>query len=222
MALFAETDTPLPAMEHTAGHKESQYHPTIGAVICQRILDGETVRQIVADPRMPSYATLFHWLKIHEDFAAMYGRARDDLADERARRRSLEQAHWRRVRAHRRAVAKKPPRDWVAGKTTTYRRDWAAAYCARIAAGESGMSVSADPAMPSAKCVYRWLRNIPEFREMYVAARAEQRAWLEFQIEAVVMDAQRTGLAYAKAEVARLEGRIGRLGAKTWRRVPGA
>jgi hypothetical protein len=222
MALFAETDTPLPAMEHTGGHKESQYHPTIGAVICQRILDGETVRQIVADPRMPSYATLFHWLKVHPDFAAMYGRARDDLADERARRRSLETAHWRRVRAHRRAVAGKPPRDWVSGKTTTYRRDWAAAYCARIADGESGMAVSADPAMPSAKCVYTWLRNIPEFREMYVAARKDQRIWLELQIHMAVDAVGVTGLAAAKAEVARLEGRIGRLGAKTWRRVPGA
>jgi hypothetical protein len=57
---------------------------------------------------------------------------------------------------------------------------------------------------------------------MYVAARKEQRIWLELQIHMAADAVWVTGLAAAKAEVARLEGRIGRLGPKTWRRVPGA
>lgn len=220
VAQFLEPDTPLPPMEHTGGCKASQYHPTIGAVICQRILEGETVRQVTADPGMPSYVTLFHWLKRHEDFAEMYRVVRNDLALRQATRRAAETAHGRRVRAHRRAVAGQPPRDWVSGKASTYRRDWAARFCARIADGESGYRVSADPAMPSARCVYRWLKDIPEFREMYVTARALQREGLEWQIYLAVDAVDLTGLPRAKARVAWLEGRIGRLRPKVWRRVP--
>ena len=50
---------PLPAMDHTGGHKRSQYHPTIGAVICVLIEAGLTVAQVAADPGMPSYCTIF-------------------------------------------------------------------------------------------------------------------------------------------------------------------
>ncbi len=221
MAQFLEPDTPLPPMEHTGGFMPSQYRPAFGRAICQRILDGETMRQVAADPRMPSYATLFHWLKAHEDFARAYQRVRDQLALERTTRRAAETAHWRRVRAHRRAVAGKPPRDWVSGARSTYDRAWAAAYCARIAAGGTGYRISADPGMPSAKCIYRWLKDIPEFRAMYVAARAAQQARLEWLIYLAADAVGETGLAAAKAEVARLEGRIGRLRAKVWRRVPG-
>ena len=214
-------DEPIPAMDHTGGYKPSQYHPQIGRVICARIWEGETVAQVAADPAMPSYATVFHWLKIHDDFAWMYHRVRDDLALRRAARRAAETAHGRRVRAHRRAVAGKPPRDWVAGKASTYRQDWALAYCRRIAAGEAGYRVSADPAMPTARCVYRWLKDIAEFREMYVTARAMQREDLEWEIHIAADGAMETGLAHAKARVAHLEGRIGRLRPKVWGRVPG-
>jgi hypothetical protein len=207
----------VPGMDHTGGRKESQYHPQIGRVICARIWEGETVRRIVADPWMPSYATLFHWLKLHPDFAAMYRAVRDDRAREQRARRAAETAHGRRVRAHRRALAGKPPRDWVSGQASTYRRDWGRAFCARIAAGESGMAVSADPLMPSAKCVYRWLKNVPEFREMYVEARRRQASWLGFQIQLAAEAVFTTGLDVAKARVARLEGRLGRLRPRVWR-----
>jgi len=220
MAHPATAAAPLPWMDHTGGHKGSQYHPAIGAAICQRILDGETVKQVTADPAMPSYATLFHWLKVHAGFAARYQAVRDHLALRQATRQAASAAHWRRVRAHQRAVAGKPPRDWVSGSKSTYERGWAAAYCARIAAGESGYRISAEPGMPSAKCVYRWLKNIPEFRAMYVEARAHQASWLAFRADVAADAVMETGLAEAKARVARLEGRAGRLRPKVWRKVP--
>ena len=70
---------PLPVIDHTGGHKRSQYHPQIGWEICQRMCDGLTIAQIAADPDMPSYATIFHWRKVHWDFAAMYDACRDTL-----------------------------------------------------------------------------------------------------------------------------------------------
>jgi hypothetical protein len=212
----------LPPIDHTGGHKPSQYHPRLGQVICARIEAGETVRQVAADPAMPSYATIFHWRKMHPDFDARYAAMRARMAKARIEAADLaarSKVYWR---IHKARVDGRRPRDWVAGKKSTYRRDWAQAYCDRIAAGESGMSVSADPAMPSAKAVYGWLKRFPEFREMYVAARRAQQFSLELDIHLAadeVLDG-RASLADGKRAVARLEGRIGRLGPKTWKAVP--
>ena len=213
---------PLPRIDHTGGYKPSQYHPRIGRVICARIEAGETVRQVAADPAMPSYATIFHWRKMHPDFDDLYFAMRARVALGRIEAADLaarSKVYWR---IHKARVDGKRPRDWVAGKKSTYRRAWAQAYCDRIADGESGMSVSADPAMPSAKAVYRWLKRFPEFREMYVKARRVQRFNLEFDIHLVadeVLDG-RTSLADGKRAVAWLEGRFGRLAPKTWKAVP--
>lgn len=221
MPRFIDPETPLPPLDRRGGITESWYHPTLGLVICQRLLDGETVRQITADPRMPTERVLYRWVRRHPDFADNYRWVRDQQARERAARRVAAPEHWRRVRAHARAVAGKPPRDWVAGRKCSYDRAWARAFCKRLARGEAASRISADPAMPSRTQISRWLMTVAEFREMYAEARDFQQSWLEFQMDVVAMDAGKTGLAFAKAEVARLEGRMGRLGARTWRRVAG-
>jgi hypothetical protein len=84
------------------------------------------------------------------------------------------------------------------------------------------MSVSADPLMPSARAVYRWLKRFPEFREMYVEARRVQQFMLQVKIDMVVDEVEdgRASLAQGKAKAARLEGRFGRLAPKTWKAVP--
>ena len=46
------------------------------AEICDRVVLGETVRQIAADPRMPAESTIFLTLARDAEFAAEYGRAR--------------------------------------------------------------------------------------------------------------------------------------------------
>jgi hypothetical protein len=217
-----DPDHPLPRIDHTGGHKPSQYHPRIGQVICARIEAGETVRQVAADPEMPAYCTIFQWRKVHPDFADLYDAMRARMAQGRIEAADLaarSKVYWR---IHKARVDGRRPRDWVSGKKSTYRRDWAQAYCDRIAAGESGMSVSTDPAMPSARAVYRWLKRFPEFREMYVKARRVQHLNLEFDIHLVadeVLDG-RMDLADGKRAVARLDGRFGRLAPKTWKTVP--
>jgi hypothetical protein len=218
----SDPDRPLPRIDHTGGWKDSQYHPRIGRVICERIEDGETVKQVAADPAMPSYPTIFRWRKMHPDFAAMYDAMRARLAEGRIAQADLAERSKVYWRIHKARVDGRPVRDWVAGRRSTYRREWAQAYCDRIAAGESGMSVSADPAMPSAKAVYRWLKRFREFREMYVEARRRQRIGLALDIDMVVDDVTdgRASLAEARIEAARLEGRIERLGPKTWKAVP--
>lgn len=204
-------------MDHAGGWKESAYRPRIGEIICARIECGETVRQVCADPDMPSYATVFQWLKVHEDFDARYQAMRDRMRTYRAEQAVRKSARERWWRAHVRKVDGKPPRDWVSGRRSTYSRAVAQAYCDRLADGESGMAISADPAMPSARCVYRWLRNEAEFREMYDAARAAQQRWLEVQIHMACDLVEVIGLAQAKRRVAALQGRIGRMRARTWR-----
>jgi hypothetical protein len=162
-------------------------------VICARIEAGATVKRVAAD-----------------------------LA-------ARSKVYWR---IHKARVDGRRPRDWVHGPKSTYRRDWAEAYCERLILGESGMSVSADPAMPSAKAVYRWLKRFPEFREMYVEARAIQRVGLEIRREEARLRggldmphnlARGLGITLdktARRRAAWLDGRIGRLGPKTWKAVP--
>jgi hypothetical protein len=216
-------------MDHTAGAKPSQYRRRIGEVICARIEAGETLRQVAADPAMPAYCTIFQWRKVNPGFAAMYDAMRARMAQGRIAAADLAARAKVQARIDQARLEGRRPRDWVAGKKSTYRRDWAEAYCERLIAGESGMSISADPAMPSAKAVYRWLKRIPEFRQMYVEARAIQRTGLEIRRD----DARAAGMLdmphhlarslgwtidkAARARAARLGGRIGRLGPKTWK-----
>ena len=63
-------ESTLPKMDHRSGALGSQYDPEFGREICARLRDGQTIRQIVADPDMPSYATVFRWRKMHPEFAA--------------------------------------------------------------------------------------------------------------------------------------------------------
>lgn len=207
----------VPAMDHTGGWKESAYRPRIGEIICARIECGESVRQVCADPDMPSYATVFQWLKMHEDFDARYQAMRDRMRTYAAEQAVRRRAEGRLGRARRRKVDGRPPRDWVSGRRSTYSLKAARAFCDRLADGESGMSISADPAMPSAKCVYRWLRNEAEFREMYADARAALQRRLEFEMHWACDLAEVTGRAAAERKIAALAGRIGRLRARTWR-----
>ena len=191
----------VPEMDHTGGAKASQYRREIGEVICARINAGETIRSIAADPAMPSYAPIFHWTKVSPKFARMYGAVRAHLREGRVKNRRLKHVSdaWRVPHEIKLGLR----RHWVSGKKSTYRRAWAAAFCKRVAAGESVMEITADPAMPSTKA--------------YLEAKAEQRRRLEFQIEMIVMEATPATFRSAKAKVARLEGRVGRLAAKTYR-----
>lgn len=210
----------LPVMDHTGGYKESQYHPILGAEICARIEAGETVRQVAAEPSLPSYATIFRWRKMHPDFARAYDAARLRAAEARLERAEVERRSKTYWRIHKARTDGRPVRDWVSGRRSTYDRAWAQAWCDRIAGGEAGYRVSAEPGMPSAKQVYGWLKRVPEFREMYVEARARQRRRLMLAVHETIDRVGELGFRHADRRVAWLEGRMGRLAPKVWKRVP--
>lgn len=110
----------------------------------------------------------------------------------------------------------------MAGRRSTYERKIARALCRQIAAVEAVYRVTADPAMPSAKAVYGWLRREPEFRAMYAEAVEVRRLGLEFEIDRVLDrledgPATAEGLRSAKRAVALWEGRIRRLTPKLYR-----
>lgn len=56
------------------------YTDAIGAEICRRIEQGQTVRAIGADPAMPCAAQIYDWLRENPSFVEQYARAREESA----------------------------------------------------------------------------------------------------------------------------------------------
>jgi hypothetical protein len=57
--------------------RSTTYTAEIAEAICQRIEAGEPLAAICRDPDMPGVRTVLDWADKNEEFAAMYGRARD-------------------------------------------------------------------------------------------------------------------------------------------------
>lgn len=60
--------------------RPSDYSPELATLICERIAEGESLRQICQDKDMPTKTTVFRWLgskdAIHDDFRDQYAGAR--------------------------------------------------------------------------------------------------------------------------------------------------
>ena len=61
--------------------RPSDYSPEIADIICERIADGVSLREICRTEVMPSKAAVFRWLAAHADFRDQYARAREAQAD---------------------------------------------------------------------------------------------------------------------------------------------
>jgi hypothetical protein len=59
------------------------YTPALGAEICRRLAEGESLAEVCADPRLPHRATVYGWLAAHADFAELYRQAREIQAHDR-------------------------------------------------------------------------------------------------------------------------------------------
>src|SRR5690554_6217571 len=78
------------AMEEKAKKEERRkrisYSTDIAVAICARMLtrneDGNllTLRDVCADADMPAERTVYEWLSLHDEFAQMYARAREERA----------------------------------------------------------------------------------------------------------------------------------------------
>jgi Bacteriophage Sf6, terminase small subunit-like len=64
-----------------SGSKPLAYTTEIGLVICDRLVEGEILRAICAEPGMPDLDTVRHWLAQHEDFRKSYESTQSLLAD---------------------------------------------------------------------------------------------------------------------------------------------
>jgi hypothetical protein len=47
--------------------RPSEYSDKIAEAICERLLNGESLRAICADPAMPARATVFRWLARNQE-----------------------------------------------------------------------------------------------------------------------------------------------------------
>lgn len=57
--------------------RPSSYTPDVAEEICARLIEGESLRKICTDSRMPGLRTIFQWLEKNDEFAQQYARARE-------------------------------------------------------------------------------------------------------------------------------------------------
>jgi hypothetical protein len=58
------------------------YNVEIAEKVCERLLNGESLRAICADPTMPARATVFRWLARNQEFRRSYALARQCHAED--------------------------------------------------------------------------------------------------------------------------------------------
>lgn len=61
--------------------RPSDYTPEIAEMICARLADGASLRQICEADEMPNRSTVLRWLSADADFATKYACAREHQAD---------------------------------------------------------------------------------------------------------------------------------------------
>lgn len=63
--------------------RPSEFRPEIGDAICERLIDGESLRSICSDDDMPAKSTVMKWLASgeHQAFVDQYARARELAGD---------------------------------------------------------------------------------------------------------------------------------------------
>lgn len=61
--------------------KAKPYDAKIGDEVCERLVNGESLRKITRDDHIPAASTIFKWLLENADFAEQYAYAREAQAD---------------------------------------------------------------------------------------------------------------------------------------------
>lgn len=146
--------------------------------IVSRAAAGHSLSAIARDPEMPCRSAIAQWREQHPAFDAALTRAQ------------------RRARLHRRALdrlrdggalARPKPYDL---RQSDYTPELAARICERLANGESLIAICrGDPEMPTPATVYRWLRRMPDFNDLYVEAREFQGDYLFDEAREVALSA---------------------------------
>jgi hypothetical protein len=61
--------------------RPTTYTDALGDSICERLMDGESLKSICAADDMPHRSTVFRWIVANETFRDMYARAREEQAE---------------------------------------------------------------------------------------------------------------------------------------------
>ncbi len=61
--------------------KPKPYDEAVAQVICERIIEGQSLREICRDPDMPGKDTVYKWLAVTPKFSDAYARAREHQCD---------------------------------------------------------------------------------------------------------------------------------------------
>jgi len=78
--LLYAPDFPLKEHPVPAG-RPSTYTESIAREICERMSEGEVLKQILRDEHMPDRKTVMNWLRARPEFDAEYIRAREQMMD---------------------------------------------------------------------------------------------------------------------------------------------
>lgn len=66
-----------PQVEPRKRGRVTTYDQTTVDHICERIAEGEPLRQICREDGMPAWRTVYSWMSVNDEFAARFARARD-------------------------------------------------------------------------------------------------------------------------------------------------
>jgi len=61
--------------------RPTDYNEEIATQICDRIIEGESLRSITRDPAMPSIKTVYSWIAKYPEFLKQYEKAKEDQID---------------------------------------------------------------------------------------------------------------------------------------------
>lgn len=61
--------------------RPSSFTQEVADAICERLADGQSLREICQDEDMPNRATVFRWLAKFKEFSDQYAHAREEQAD---------------------------------------------------------------------------------------------------------------------------------------------
>lgn len=67
--------------ENSKRGRPTKYTPKIAREICNRIIEGEPIRQIALLEEMPNERTMYRWLDSHKEFCQQYTRAKEIQMD---------------------------------------------------------------------------------------------------------------------------------------------
>lgn len=72
---------PAPRQPASVTGRPTTFNQTTADLICLRMAEGETLRQICRDPGMPARSTVYRWLSKNPRFSDQYAQARERLVE---------------------------------------------------------------------------------------------------------------------------------------------